>query len=164
MPRQSRYFGKDIDTSITLIDRALALNPSLSMAWQWSGCVRFLAGLPDLALEHPETGMRLSPRDPFGGLCDAMIGTAHFLAGRFDEAIARISVGLEQVPSFAYAYSVLAAASAHAGRLDAARQALARLRAVVPHAVPTDTVSSQRRPELQEFLRSGLRRAAGEAT
>jgi adenylate cyclase len=156
------YFGEDIDTSINLIDRVLALNPSLALGWQWSGWIRYLAGQPDSAIEHFEISLRLSPRDPFGALTVIGIGMAHFLARRFEEAIARLLVGLEQVPSFAYAYPVLVACYAHAGRLVAARQALARLRAVAPAAaVPVETVSSLRRPEHQELLLSGLRLAMG---
>ena len=75
------YFGEDIGTSIALIDRALELNPSFAVGWWRSGWLRLWAGQPDLAIEHFETGLRLSPRvrvhDPFLG-----IGVGHFFARR----------------------------------------------------------------------------------
>ena len=49
-----------------LIDRALALNPSFARGWYFSGLLRLFAGQPDLAIEHFETSLRLSPRDRSG--------------------------------------------------------------------------------------------------
>src|SRR6266446_3376768 len=60
------YFGEDIGAMIGLIDRALALNPSFARGWHWSGVLRLFAGQPDLAIEHLETALRLSPRERMG--------------------------------------------------------------------------------------------------
>jgi TolB-like protein len=83
------YFGEDIIAAIALIDRCLELNPSFAVGWWRSGWLRLWAGQPDLAIEHFETGLRLSPRvrmhDPFLG-----IGVGHFFARRFDEARAML--------------------------------------------------------------------------
>jgi adenylate cyclase len=154
-------FGEEIGTSISLIDRVLELNPGHAPGWEWSGYIRVFAGEPELAIKHFETSLRLSPRSPFAGVNIIGTGMAHFLARRFDEAIGKLRVGLEQAPSFAYGYPLLAASYAHSRRLDAARQALARLRAAVPGADPTD-VSYLRRAEDRELVLSGLRLAMGE--
>ena len=61
------YFGEDIGAMIGLIDRALALNPSFARGWQASGTLRLWAGQHDLAIEHVETSLRLSPRERSGG-------------------------------------------------------------------------------------------------
>jgi tetratricopeptide (TPR) repeat protein len=55
------YFGEDIDAAIALTERALALNPSSARGWNWSAWLRLWVGQPDLAVEHFETSMRLSP-------------------------------------------------------------------------------------------------------
>ncbi len=57
------YFGEDIGAMIGLVDRALALNPSFARGWFFSGVLRLWAGQPDLAIEHVETSLRLSPRE-----------------------------------------------------------------------------------------------------
>ena len=57
------YFGEDIDAAIALIDRCLVLNPSFARAWFASGQLRLFAGQPNVALEHFDTSLRLSPRD-----------------------------------------------------------------------------------------------------
>jgi TolB-like protein len=60
------YFGEDIGAMIRLIDRALALNPSFARGWNASGTLRLWAGQHDLAIEHLETSLRLSPRERIG--------------------------------------------------------------------------------------------------
>jgi predicted TPR repeat methyltransferase len=55
-------FGEDIDAMIASIDRALALNPSFARGWHQSGTPRLWAG-HDIALQHFETSLRLSPRE-----------------------------------------------------------------------------------------------------
>jgi len=47
------FFGEDIDAMITLVDRALTLNPSFARGWYISGILRRWAGQPDMAIEHP---------------------------------------------------------------------------------------------------------------
>jgi adenylate cyclase len=59
-------FGEDIGAMIGLVDRALALNPSFARGWYVSGGLRLFAGQPDLAIEHLETSLRLSPRERMG--------------------------------------------------------------------------------------------------
>jgi adenylate cyclase len=59
-------FGEDIGAMIGLVDRALALNPSYARGWFQSGDLRLSAGQHDLAIEHTETSLRLSPRERLG--------------------------------------------------------------------------------------------------
>src|SRR6516162_8393644 len=56
------YFGEDIGAMMTLVERALALNPNFSRGWHLSGVLRLWAGQPDVAIEHLKTALRLSPR------------------------------------------------------------------------------------------------------
>ena len=58
------YVTKDCEGGIALIDRALALNPNLAAAWIASGWVRSFLGETDMAIEHIQRAMRLSPLDP----------------------------------------------------------------------------------------------------
>ena len=69
-------------------------------------------------------------------------------------------LAIQDDPSFADPYRYLAACYAHMGRLDSAREVIARLRSVAPVVIPD--VSYLRNPEHRELLLSGLRLAAGE--
>jgi pentatricopeptide repeat protein len=154
------YFGEDIDVSLGLIDRCLTLNPSCARGWHWSALLRLFAGQPDLALEHFETYLRLSPRDRMATYLNG-IGEAHFFSRRFDEAAVNLLASLELAPSFPVTYRVLAACYAHMGRLDEAREIVRRLQAITP--VVVERATRYRNPEHRELLLSGLRSAAGEA-
>jgi len=153
------HFGEDIGAMIGLVDRALALNPSFARGWLVSGVLRLWASQPDLAIEHVETALRLSPRERMGQPLTAM-GTAYFLKRRFDEAVAKLLLSIQDDPGFAPSYRVLAACYAHMGRLDEARAIVTRLRAITPLVVPSE--QPWRNPEDREMLLSGLRLAAGE--
>jgi adenylate cyclase len=155
------YFGEDIDVSLGLIDRCLTLNPSCARGWHWSALLRLFAGQPDLALEHFETYLRLSPRDRMATYLNG-IGEAHFFSRRFDEAAAKLLASLELAPSFPVTYRVLAACYAHLGRLDDAREIVSRLRAITP--VVVERATRYRNPEHRELYLSGLRIAAGVAS
>jgi tetratricopeptide (TPR) repeat protein len=145
---------------IGLVDRALTLNPSYARGWYLSGLLRIFAGQPDLAIEHVETSMRLSPREHMGTPLSA-IGTAYFLKRQFDEAAAKLVLATQHYPGLPSSYRALAACYARMGRLDEARAIVVKLRAITPQVMPRE--SSFRNPEHRELFLSGLRMAAGEA-
>jgi adenylate cyclase len=153
--------GEDIGTMMTLIDRALALNPSYARGWFQSGRIRLMAGQADLAIEHVETSLRLSPRARFG-FPFAVIGQAHFVSRRYGEAVPILLLAIQDDPSFVPPYRALAACHAHMGRLDDAREIVRRLRAITPAVMPSNP--QLRNPEHRELLLSGLRLAMGEET
>jgi TolB-like protein len=155
------YFGEDIGAMIGLVDRALAVNPSFARGWSVSGLLRLWAGQPDLAIEHAETSLRLSPRERTGQP-PSLMGQAYFFKHQFDEAAAKLLLSIQDHPGFPPAYRFLAACYAHMGRLDEARAIVARLPAITPLVVPSEL--PWRNPEDRELLLSGLRLAAGEAT
>jgi tetratricopeptide (TPR) repeat protein len=153
------FFGEDIGAMAALVDRALALNPNYARGWHVSGVVRLHAGQPDLAIKHAEAALRPSPRARVGSTV-FLIGAAHFRKRRFDEAVPKLLLAIQENPSFADPYRHLAACYAHMGRLDAAREIVTRLRAITPVVMPD--ASRFRNPEYRELFLSGLRLAAGE--
>jgi TolB-like protein/class 3 adenylate cyclase len=155
------YFGEDIGAMMSLVDRALALNPNYARGWHISGILRNLAGQPDIAIEHLEAALRLSPRARIGTSLVA-IGYAHFFSRRFDEAVPKLLLAIQEDPSYPGPYRVLAACYAHMGRLDEAREIIDRLRTITPVVVPG--ARQLRNAEHRELFLSGLRLAAGEAT
>jgi len=150
-------FGEDIDAMMALVDRALTLNPSFSRGWFLSGVLRLWAGEPDLAIEHAETALRLSPRERMGTPL-SLIGEAHFFKREFDEAASKLLLSVQENPGYPHSYRLLAACYAHMGRLDDARAIIARLRVITPQLVPS--AAQLRRPADRELFLSGLRAAA----
>ncbi len=155
------YFGEDIGAMLGLVDRALALNPSFARGWYVSGMLRILAGQHDLAIEHLETSLRLSPRERMGQPLSVM-GAAYFFKRQFDEAAAKLLLAIQDDPGLPAPYRFLASCYAHMGRLDEARAIVARLRAITPLVM--QSVTQFRNPDDRELFLSGLRLAAGEET
>jgi TolB-like protein/class 3 adenylate cyclase len=154
------FFGEDIDAMITLVDRALTLNPSFARGWYISGILRLWAGQPDMAIEHLEISLRLSPRARVGPAFVA-IGAAHLVSRRFDEAVPKLILAIQEDPSAPAPYRLLAACYAHMGKLNEARAVVERLRAFAPDLLPSFRSFLNR--EHREMLFSGFRLAAGEA-
>ncbi len=154
------YFGEDIGAMQALVDRALAYDPNSAGAWHTCGILRNWAGQPDMAIEAVETATKLSPRGYFSR-SNIQLGLAHFLARRFDEAIPKLLVAIQEDPSHPMPLRILAACYAHLGRLDEARNIVARLRATTTVVIPD--VSFLRKPPHRELLLSGLRLAMGDA-
>ncbi|MGH6714795.1 MAG: adenylate/guanylate cyclase domain-containing protein [Bradyrhizobium sp.] len=121
-----------LDDGAALIDRALVLNANLAMAWRFSGYVRAFLGEPDLAIDHLERAIRLSPLDPLIFIVQNGIVLAHFFAGRYEEAFSWAQRTLRHNPNYVAAVIMAAVSAAMAGRDDEARKVTARLRQIDP--------------------------------
>jgi adenylate cyclase len=152
-------FGEDIGAMMALVDRALTLTPSFSRGWFLSGVLRLWAAQHDLAIEHAETALRLSPRERTGTPL-SLIGEAHFFKREFDAAASKLLLSVQENPGYPHSYRVLAACYAQMGRLDEARAIIARLRSITPRLVPS--AAQLRSPADRELFLSGLREAVGE--
>jgi Flp pilus assembly protein TadD len=117
------------------------------------------AGQADIAIEHVEASLRLSPRTRTGSSL-VVIGAAHFVSRRFNETVPKLILAIQEDPRDPTPYRFLAACYAHKGRLDDAREVVGRLRAITSVVIP-DT-SNLRNAEHRELLLSGLRLAMGE--
>jgi adenylate cyclase len=121
--------------------------------------LRRFAGQPDLALEHFEMFLRLSPRGRIA-FYSTGIGAALFFKRRFDDAAAKLLASLEHLPTVTMTYRLLASCYAHMGRLEEAREIVKRLLIVTRVAVPSAT--PYRNPEHRDLFLSDLRLAASE--
>jgi TolB-like protein len=122
----------DCEGGIALIDRALAINPNLAAAWNASGWVRTFLGETDIAIEHIQRAMRLSPLDPLMFVMYHVTAFAHFVASRYDEAALWAGKALREQPNFLATIRLSAVAHALSGHLDQARNAVVRARELDP--------------------------------
>ena len=121
--------------------------------------LRVWAGQPDIAIEHLNAALRLSPRARIG-MSLFTIGTAHFVSRRFDEAVPQLLLAIQEDPAFPAPYRYLAACYAHTGRLAEVREIITRLRVISSVVIPD--ASFLRNAEQRELYLSGLRLAAAE--
>ena len=153
--------GREFTEAVPLIDRAVQLDPNSAWAWHHSGWIRNFLNQPDLAIEHFQRSIRISPLDPYNFDAAIGIGIAHFHAERFAEAASWVRQGIAEKPSATWAWRIVAAAFANLGRLDEAREALACL----VQAHPGITIAAIKQasmppsPSFQHALFDGLRAA-----
>jgi TolB-like protein/Tfp pilus assembly protein PilF len=151
----------DLDTGDALVDRALVLNPNLALAWLQSSWVKVWLGESEVAIERAARAMRLSPNDPQIFNMQAGTATAHFLAGRYAEALSWAEMSLRDQPDYFLSIFVAAASAALAGADAAARKFMARLRQTTPELRISnlrDRVPIRRPDDIDRFAQ-GLRKA-----
>jgi TolB-like protein/class 3 adenylate cyclase/Flp pilus assembly protein TadD len=150
-----------LDDGAAFIERALALNPNLSWALHSSGWTKAFLGDSDAAIKYLTDAIRLSPLDPQTFRAQGGIAFAHFLAGRYHDAITWAEAALRERPNYLAAIRELAAASALVGRLPEAQKAMAHLREIDPAMRVSDVKDwvPFRRPDDLKRLQEGLRLA-----
>ena len=139
---------------------ALALNPNLATARYGLGWALTRSGRHEEGIVEVDEAIRLSPRDP-------MLWAFLFIKAEAYMALARYEEGLEfarasqRQPNAAYlAYVVEVAALAQLDRIEEARQALDRVKAIKPDFDLNFVVSmeKQMRPVGYEFYLDGLKK------
>jgi TolB-like protein len=151
----------DPERALELYDRSLAFNPNCAQALALRGWALATAGRPDEAVPSLLQAIRLSPHDPESFFTMSAIGCAYLMAGRFDEAIPWTSRALRERPSFGPALRFHAACLVGLGRVDEARDTVARLLQLEPGL----TISALRRrapifdADLMNAFLDGLRKA-----
>jgi TolB-like protein len=155
------HFGGDLDSGIAAVDRALVLNPSLTIAWYLSGFQRISRGEPDEAIERFAHAMRLSPLDPEMFQMQTGTAMAHMFAGRYDAASAWAEKACHELPDVLRTFAFGAASHALAGRTDEARRAMQHVRRLDPTLRISEVAEwvVLRRPEDLATFVAGLRKA-----
>ncbi len=116
----------DMVVARALVDRAVKMNPALSVGWDISGNIRMQGGEYEVALAHYERCLRLDPKSPWRTYVWPSMAGCLVAMGRFDEAIVLAKEGLQIGPSNPWAAIILFAALVHSGRIAEARSALAQ--------------------------------------
>ena len=151
----------DLDRAKAFVERALALDPNHAWAWTRIGFLNVYSGDPEAGRLCFERAIRLSPLDPFSFNCFVGLGLASFGAGKPAEAVSWTWRAIDQKPGVTWMFRDLATFLAHAGQLEAARAALAKLVASRPHLNLREVADCLQfmEPKLQARYIEGLRMA-----
>jgi TolB-like protein/class 3 adenylate cyclase/cytochrome c-type biogenesis protein CcmH/NrfG len=112
--------------------RALALNPNFAAAHGYLGWTLAFDGQADQAITHLEEAIRLSPHDPQNAMFNTGLAVAHYLEGRYTDAVEYSRKTLQQRSAFTAGHRIYCASLAQDGQIDEAREALARLKEMHP--------------------------------
>jgi TolB-like protein len=138
------YLLKDLETAIARYDRALAINPSLAPAWVWSTSAYAWLGRGDEAVRRAPLAIELSPFDPNMYLFTSHAGSAHAVAGQYDQAVEFLRRSLRENRTFTATHKLLTISLALSGRMEEARTAASELLSLEPSF--TVSVFRQRYP------------------
>jgi tetratricopeptide (TPR) repeat protein len=125
-----------------------AFNPSFAAAHGYLGLALALDGRSDQAIDHIEQAIRMSPHDPQNAIFNVGLASAHYLAGRYNEAIGCSRKALQQRSGLTNAHRIYIASLAQAGQIDEARAAHRRYEGVTapyflaPEPTPRRRVSN----------------------
>ena len=132
-----QFTAKQPDKAIGHYRKAIELNPSFALGHGYLALQLAFAGEPDEAIDEAETAIRLSPRDPELFHFFVAIGIAHFVAGRYDEAVAWAEKSVRARPSIPGPLRLLTTSLAHLDRVDEAREVFKRVLEITPHVSAT---------------------------
>ncbi len=109
------FLHRRLDEAIPLHERALAINPSLALAWHLSGVAQAYKGNLAEARHRIEQCRRLAPRDPHSFFADGAVIIVELLS-RDHEQAATIGRRVTQLhPRFSAAYKPYLSALGHLG-------------------------------------------------
>jgi TolB-like protein len=126
------FLHRRLDEALALHERALAINPSLPLAWHLSGVAQAYRGDLDEARRRLEQCRRLAPRDPHNFYAEGAFIIVELLS-RNHEAAAAIGRRVTQLhPRFSAAYKPYLAALGHLGEKKEAAVVYRRLLKLEP--------------------------------
>jgi TolB-like protein len=121
--QQYSFVLEEPENGVALLTRAVALDPNLVEARNWSGWGNLYLGNIDLAIEQFSAALRLSPLDPRLFLPQTGMAYAHFFAGRYEDCLSWATRAVQNQPNFPGAQRAVIAGLAIAGRIPEARRA-----------------------------------------
>jgi adenylate cyclase len=146
------------ERAIAVLERAIRLNPSSALAHWALGAALAPSGCPECAIPLIEKAIRLSPHDPWMHEFLFNIAAAHFLAERYEQAVAYAKRSLEAKADQPGVYRLLAASYGHLGRVEEAKAAFDNLLRLMPDFSAAD-LGTFLPPAVAERYLGGLRKA-----
>ena len=119
-------WGAEWEAAIAEARTALVLNPNSTFVISMLGCVLGFGGYREEALDRLRQAMRASPNDPLTWLWTLWTGRIQFYSREFEAAVETLHQVGRLRPGATQAKVAIAAALAHLGRLDEARDQLSR--------------------------------------
>ena len=155
--------GKRWDEALANARRGHELNPKDLVALGNLSFVELMTGRFEQALNHLQMQTRISPRDPFNYIRNAMRATACFMLSDHVRALDHALASASEAPNWPIAYTSMTIAAVGLGNLDVARSALEAAQRLAPDYVAARLSGKHtyQRVEDGERLVLALRIAAG---
>jgi TolB-like protein/class 3 adenylate cyclase len=155
------YLAGDMVRAIDVMERSLGINQNSAIARAGYGFLLAFCGDGARALQNFNEAMRLNPLDPEAFTYTSGIAWAHFVEGRYVEAVDWVDRALREQPRFMASLRVKMAVCGLLGRLPEASDAR-RIAIEVDPAITIGKclrITPLQRPEHVSAYREGLRKA-----
>ncbi len=132
---KAQYFNfssRRFEEAIGATDAGLAVNPNFFLLYIPRATAENSLGRFEQAKTDAEQAIRLNPRDNVTGIFHVDLGDAEMGLGHFDAAIDAYRKAIDGGYRQFFAYTNMAAAYAHVGKMDEAKAALAEARRLNP--------------------------------
>lgn len=126
------YVAGELEAGVVLLDRSMQISPNFAQAWFFNGWVRAWLGEADTAISRISRALLLSPHDPNISNMRRGIAFAHFIGGRYAEAISASEVVSPLQQNAIFGSATAAASAALLGRQVEAERAMTQLRETDP--------------------------------
>jgi tetratricopeptide (TPR) repeat protein len=120
------YLGHEYDRGMSMVERAVALNPNLAVAWYSRGWVALMCDEAEQSIQSFDRMIRLSPLDQLRVLAWNGSSFAFFILGRYKEGCASAMKSIQFVKD-AHTLSAYIVNTIRAGRAAEARETAALL-------------------------------------
>ena len=155
--------GGEWEAALSEARTAFELNPNSAFVIAILGRELKDNGYYDEAMDQLCRALRASPHDPLAWLWKSFLAHCQFCLRDFAAALETLRQVIQMRPGHTWAHEYLIASLGYLGRLDEAREALARARSEFPEYFQRYRQKPRWRvPKDWEMLREGLRLAAGE--
>ncbi len=126
------FTSRRTDEAVRHFHSALDLNPNFPAAAGFMGFALAFDGRTEEAISWFEQALKMSPRDPFLGFFCGGLSAAHYMAGRYREAVEWARKAVRLRPGILGAHRCLCASLAQEGQIEEARAEMRRLRKLQP--------------------------------
>ena len=151
---------RDYDRAVSELERAIEINPNMSLAYGTLGTILSFCGEPEASIHNNETAMRMNPRDPSIFFRYSSIATSHFIAGRYAEAVDWAYKSIHRKPTWRIGHVILISSLAHQGRIKEASKAIDAFLQIAPNTSASNiSFLPFKNPEDLLHVKEGLRKA-----
>ncbi len=154
-----QFIRRKHDEAIAELKRATELNSNCSLGYGSLGTVLSFSGELEQSIRNNKIAIRSNPKDPSIFFRYSGIAMAHYMAGRYSEAISWARKSIHRKPNWRIGHVVLAASLAQLNLLQESKQAVNDYL----ENIPNETISSLRKvlsfknPEDVCLIEKGLR-------
>ncbi|MGI9307829.1 MAG: adenylate/guanylate cyclase domain-containing protein [Gammaproteobacteria bacterium] len=124
--------ARDYDQGLEAVNRGREINPNIAWVSFLVGAALNITGYPEEALASIEDAIRVSPGDPGAFFFFTVAAMSHLVLGRPTEACELAKQSARVYPGWDTTYRIMAPALVQLGRIDEARDAVAKLRELAP--------------------------------